>query len=252
MMNVALRDRSLSVAVKFSTGRLHPYDVRTQRESDETSRYELLIWIPNVVAFVVMLAVGGSRLASVPLTGSQPATAATLMSFGASLAATVISWSTLTPDYGVYHDHKAPAWRMFLYAYLGFLVASVSLPLLPLTALLLLSEAYRPPQIPTHMLGAAFAAAAVSVPEWGAGFEDGNNVGGLVAAVLAPTGRFGKFLLVLLSLTAPSACAPTMYTVCMSFMTVHRAFARLPRFVVALLSTAVYVLTHSASAGLSC
>ncbi|KAI0753335.1 permease for cytosine/purines, uracil, thiamine, allantoin-domain-containing protein [Daedaleopsis nitida] len=181
--------------------------------------YELLIWIPNVVAFVVMLIVGGSRLASVPLTASQPATAATLMSFGASLAATVISWSTLTPDYGVYHDHKAPAWRMFLYAYLGFLVAS----------------------IPTHMLGAAFAAAAVSVPEWGSGFEDGNNVGGLVAAVLAPTGRFGKFLLVMLSLTAPSACAPTMYTVCTSFMTVHRAFARLPRFVVALLSTAVLI-----------
>ena len=87
------------------------------------------------------------------------------------------------------------------------------------------------------MLGAAFAAASLSVPSWHAGLGDGNDVGGLVAAILAPTGKFGKFLLVLLSLTAPSACAPTMYTVCTSFMTIHRAFARLPRFVVAVIST---------------
>ena len=89
------------------------------------------------------------------------------------------------------------------------------------------------------MLGAAFAAASVTVPSWRAGLGEGGDVGGLVAAVLAPTGKFGKFLLVLLSLTAPSACAPTMYTVCTSFMTVHRAFAKLPRLVVAVISTVV-------------
>ncbi|RPD61564.1 hypothetical protein L226DRAFT_507062 [Lentinus tigrinus ALCF2SS1-7] len=181
--------------------------------------YELLIWIPNVVAFIVMLAVGGKQLASAPLTSPEPATVASLFTFGASLGATVVSWSTLTPDYGVYHDRKASAWRVFFYTYLGFIVSS----------------------IPAHMLGSAFAAAATSVPAWEAGLGDGNDVGGLVAAILQPTGRFGKFLLVMLSLTAPSACAPTMYTVCMSFMTVHRAFARLPRFVVAAVSTAILI-----------
>ncbi|RDX42874.1 hypothetical protein OH76DRAFT_1447780 [Lentinus brumalis] len=181
--------------------------------------YELLIWIPNVVAFVVMLIVGGKQLAAAPLTNSEPATAASLVTFGTSLAATVVSWSTLTPDYGVYHDRKASPWRVFWYTYLGFLVSSM----------------------PAHMLGAAFAAAATSVPSWQAGLGDGNDVGGLVAAILRPTGRGGKFLLVMLSLTAPSACAPTMYTVCTSFMTVHRAFARLPRFVVAVVSTAILI-----------
>lgn len=91
------------------------------------------------------------------------------------------------------------------------------------------------------MLGAAFAATAVYVPEWETGLGDGNDVGGLVAAILSPTGGFGKFMLVLLSLTAPSACAPTMYTVCTSFMTIHRKFARVPRFVVAVVSTAMCV-----------
>ncbi|KAI9056492.1 hypothetical protein FKP32DRAFT_1469921 [Trametes sanguinea] len=181
--------------------------------------YQTLIWIPNIVAFVTMLAVGGSQLRGAPLVNPSPAPAAMLLTFGSSLAATVVSWSTLTPDYGVYHDRTAPAWKLFLYAYLGFFLASV----------------------PVHILGAAFAATAMSVPSWSAGLGDGNDVGGLVAAILAPTGRFGKFLLVMLSLTAPSACAPTMYTVCMSFMTIHRAFARVPRFVIALVSTAVLI-----------
>ena len=87
------------------------------------------------------------------------------------------------------------------------------------------------------------------MPAWEAGIGDGNDVGGLVAAILAPTGGFGKFLLMLLSLTAPSACAPTMYTVCMSFMTVHRSFARLPRFVVATVSTIVCVLNYLLGVG---
>lgn len=62
------------------------------------------------------------------------------------------------------------------------------------------------------MLGAAFATASLNVPAYGAGFDNGNDVGGLIAAILAPVGGFGKFLLVLLALSVPSACAPTMYT----------------------------------------
>ncbi|KAI0357669.1 hypothetical protein OH77DRAFT_1286490 [Trametes cingulata] len=181
--------------------------------------YQTLIWIPNVIAFIVMLAVGGKQIAQASVTSTSPAPASMLLSFGSSLAATVVSWSTLTPDYGVYHDSKASAWKVFAYAYLGFFVSS----------------------LPAHMLGAAFAAAAVSVPSWEAGFGDGNDVGGLVAAILAPTKGFGKLLLVLLSLTAPSAVAPTMYTVCTSFMTIHRALARIPRFLIALVSTAVLI-----------
>ncbi|TBU25726.1 permease for cytosine/purines, uracil, thiamine, allantoin-domain-containing protein [Dichomitus squalens] len=189
--------------------------------------YALLIWIPNIIAFIVMLAVGGMQLREAPLTSVTPASAATLMTFGASLAATVVSWATLTPDYGVYHDRKASTWRLFFYAYLGFIISS----------------------LPAHMLGAAFAAASQSVPSWSSGLGDGNDVGGLIAAVLAPTGKFGKFLLVWLSLTAPSACAPSMYTACTSFMTIHRAFARLPRFVVAVISTAILIPVAIVGAG---
>jgi len=62
------------------------------------------------------------------------------------------------------------------------------------------------------MLGAAFAAKAPAITSWETGFENGSNVGGLLSAVLAPTKGFGKFLVVLVALSIPSACAPTMYT----------------------------------------
>jgi purine-cytosine permease-like protein len=62
------------------------------------------------------------------------------------------------------------------------------------------------------VLGAAFAAVAPTVPSWKSGFSNGNNVGGLVAAILSPTGVFGKFLVVLLALSMASACVPSMYT----------------------------------------
>ena len=97
-------------------------------------------------------------------------------------------------------------------------------------------------QIPVHMVGAVFTAAAVYVPSWNAGLGNGNDVGGLIAAILDPLGGFGKFLLVLLALTVPSASAPTMYTVCTSFMTIAKVFARVPRFVFAVISTAMCVI----------
>ena len=62
------------------------------------------------------------------------------------------------------------------------------------------------------MIGAGFAAAAPGIPLWSAGFQDGNNVGGLLAPVLAPAGGFGKSLLVLIALSTSSVCAPKIYT----------------------------------------
>ena len=60
-------------------------------------------------------------------------------------------------------------------------------------------------------LGSAVAVAAPGVPSWNAAYEE-DNVGGLVAAMLAPVGGFGKFLLVLLSLGVTGNLAPTLYS----------------------------------------
>lgn len=83
------------------------------------------------------------------------------------------------------------------------------------------------------------AASAFNVPAWEAGFDNGSNVGGLIEGVLSPMGGFGKFLTVLLALTVPSACAPTMYTFASSFMTVGKYFGMVPRYVYVVLSEAM-------------
>ena len=70
-------------------------------------RYESIAWIPNVIAFIVMLGAGGKQLVNSTLSSSTSSPPSTYLTFGATLATTVVSWSTVTPDQGVYHDAKA-------------------------------------------------------------------------------------------------------------------------------------------------
>ncbi|KAI0777208.1 cytosine-purine permease [Trametes elegans] len=179
--------------------------------------YETIAWIPSVITFVVMLGLGGKHLTEAP---SVPApSASSVLSFATTTASSVISWCMMTPDYGVYHTNKASSTRVFLYSYAGFLIASLA----------------------AHFLGAAFAAAAPGVPSWETGFDGGNSVGGLIEAVLSASGGFGKFLTVLVALSIPSACAPTMYTFASSLMTIHVWFARVPRYVYTIISEAILI-----------
>ncbi|EMD34672.1 hypothetical protein CERSUDRAFT_97258 [Gelatoporia subvermispora B] len=179
--------------------------------------YESIAWIPNAIIFIAMLGIGGKHLQNAPAPG--PVSAASIVTFATTTASSVISWCTMTPDYGVYHTRKASRLRIFFYTYAGFFSASII----------------------GHMLGAAFAASAPSVPAWNAGFDAGNNVGGLVEAVLAPAGKFGKFLTVLVALSTPSACAPTMYTFGSSFMAITPYAARVPRYVYTIISEAILI-----------
>ncbi|EGO26948.1 hypothetical protein SERLADRAFT_360944 [Serpula lacrymans var. lacrymans S7.9] len=180
--------------------------------------YEMVCWIPNIITFIVMLAVGGKNLINTPLSTGDAASASSILSFGAVVAASVISWSTVTPDYGVYHDSK------------------------DLALLIHAREAKRlDGQLIGHLMGAAFAAGAPSVPSWSEGLSNGSSIGGLIGATLSPCGNFGKFLTVLLALTVPSPSSVTMYTTCTSFMTISRLFAKIPRILLAMASTAVLI-----------
>ncbi|OCH88374.1 cytosine-purine permease [Obba rivulosa] len=179
--------------------------------------YESVAWIPNAITFIVMLGIGGKHLHNAP--APAPVSTASVVTFATTTASSVISWCTMTPDYGVYHTPAASSLRIFLYTYAGFFGASII----------------------GHMLGAAFAASAASVPSWNTGFDDGNNVGGLIEAILSPAGGFGKFLTVLVALSIPSACAPTMYTFGSSFMTITPFAARIPRYVYTIISEAILI-----------
>jgi purine-cytosine permease-like protein len=76
------------------------------------------------------------------------------------------------------------------------------------------------------------------VPDWEAGYTDG-NVGGLLNAMLSPAGGFGKVLVVLLSLSVTAANAPTIYSICIDFQTLIPPLAVVPRYVFSVFATAV-------------
>ncbi|KAF8217669.1 cytosine-purine permease [Mycena galopus ATCC 62051] len=179
--------------------------------------FEAVAWIPTAIGICVMLGVGGPHLASGP---SYPTpTAASVLSFAATIAAGQISWCTMTADYGVYHDANASSTKIITYTYFGIFLPSIILGL----------------------VGAAFAAAAPGVPSWAAGYDKGNDLGGLISAVLEPTGGFGKFLVAIMALAISAPNAPAMYSFGISLMNVSGVFAKIPRYVYAIIATGISI-----------
>ncbi|KAF8726540.1 hypothetical protein AX14_007745 [Amanita brunnescens Koide BX004] len=178
--------------------------------------YERIAWIPVLISFLVALGVGGKHLSSPePL---QPATAAAVLNFGSTIAGFSITYSSLSSDFTTYYHPEAPSWKIFLYSYLGFFLPTVTL----------------------QSLGAAAAVASTYVTQWGDGYQ-GGNVGGLLAAMLGPTGRFGKFLTFLLSLSVAGNIAATFYSVCLNLQVFMPFLVVVPRYVFSIVATAIVV-----------
>jgi len=179
--------------------------------------YESIAWVPNVIAFIIMLGVGGKDLANVPAPG--PVSVSTIITFATTTIAGNICICIMTPDFGVYHKVPGSSIRVFLYVYLGVFLGVLG----------------------SQYLGVVFAASAMAVPSWQAGFQDGTNPGGLVRAVLRRAGPFGDFLTVLVALTIPSVLAPMMYVFGTSLMTVGSWAGKVPRYVYLVLSQIIVI-----------
>ncbi|KAI0777793.1 cytosine-purine permease [Trametes elegans] len=178
--------------------------------------YERLAWIPVLVVYLVALGVGGKHIENP--TPVEPATAPAILSFAATIAGFVITYSPLASDFTIYYKHDVPSWKLFVYSYLGFNI----------------------PIILIQCLGAAVVLSAPFVPAWEAGYGEG-NVGGLIEAMLQPTGNFGKFLTVLMALSVTGNVAPTLYSFCLSFQVFIPALSVIPRYMFSILATAVII-----------
>lgn len=105
-------------------------------------RYESVTWFPNAVSFIAMLGVGGKYLNPATMPTFPTPTPSVVISFACFLGSSVMSWCTLTPDYGVYHNVEAStlvflSWqiiqtlktcsrfRIFIYTYLGSFCSGV-------------------------------------------------------------------------------------------------------------------------------
>ncbi|KAF8480312.1 NCS cytosine-purine permease, partial [Russula ochroleuca] len=175
--------------------------------------YENCAWAPSLLVFVVATGAGGKHFIDTPV---APATAAQIFSFAATIAGFIMTWSAFSSDYTAYFHPRVSSRRIFIYSYLG-----LNIPIITL-----------------QCLGAAAAISAPSVPDWNAGYTDG-DVGGLLNAMLSPVGGFKKVLMVVLSLSVTGNNAPTIYSMCMAFQTLIPPLSAVPRYVFSVLATAV-------------
>ncbi|KAG8692450.1 hypothetical protein FRC08_009767 [Ceratobasidium sp. 394] len=196
--------------------------------------YERYAWFPILIAFLVIIGVGGRHLSD-PVATASPTSHQSILSFASTIAGFVISYSPAMSDYTHYMRPEVPSWKLFALSYLGLVLPATSVAL----------------------VGAAFAASLPNMPEWQAGY-DSNGAGGLISAVLIPVGRFGDFLLILLALSVIGSlvCAghatsavtthrgqqgPNLYSFCFSFQVVVPALVRVPRYVFSFFGTVILI-----------
>jgi len=132
------------------------------------------------------------------------------------MAGYTLTWAICSSDYTAYFHPRVSGWRIFTYSFLGLNI----------------------PTIAIECLGAAAAISAPLIPDWNAGYA-GGNVGGLLHAMLSPVGKFGKFLVVLFSLSVTANNAASTYSICMSLQNLIPPLVTLPRYLLSVLVTVV-------------
>ncbi|OLN83301.1 Purine-cytosine permease fcyB 2 [Colletotrichum chlorophyti] len=179
--------------------------------------YEGYAWMPALVAIIIAVGCGGQqlKLQATP----EPATAAQVLSFGGVIASYMIPWACIASDLTTYFDptKRLVSYRIFAYSFLGLVVPTILL----------------------MTLGAAIGGAMGNIPEWQTGF-DTTLVGGVLGAMLAPAGNFGKFILVLLAFTLLANISGTMYAITLNFQTLIPSF-RIPRYIFSIVVTAIII-----------
>ncbi|KAF9564518.1 NCS cytosine-purine permease [Agrocybe pediades] len=178
--------------------------------------YERIAWIPVLITFIITLGVGGKHLSNPP--PATPATAPMVLGFAATLAGFAVTYSSLSSDFTSYFRPNVSRYKLFLSAYLGFLLPIVTI----------------------QCFGAAVASVSSSIPEWETGYE-GGNVGGLLEAMLHPVGKFGKFLTVLLSLSVAGNISATFYSISLNIQIFIPSLVVVPRYIFSLVATAIVV-----------
>ncbi|KMQ44653.1 Permease, cytosine/purines, uracil, thiamine, allantoin [Trichophyton rubrum] len=178
--------------------------------------YEKWAWIPTLISLVVATGFGGKYLANQQT--PPPTTAVPILSFGGLLAGFLIPWAALSSDYCAYFHPSVNSKHVFAAVYAGLCL----------------------PNIPLMILGAAIGGAVPNIPSWSLAYETG-SVGGILAAMLASAGGFGKFIIVLLTFSTLGNIAASIYSISLNFQLLLPIFLRVPRAIFAIVFIAIVI-----------
>lgn len=178
--------------------------------------------IPVFVIFMIILGEGG-RFMHGGFGGVGEGEAASVLSFGGTIAGFALGWTSLAADYTVNFPVETADWKVFACTYAG-----LNFPL-----------------IFVECLGALMMSTFVDKPTWAARYDEG-GLGGLLRAGLSPLGGFGQFLLVVLALSIVTNNIPNVYSFALTVQSFHKSLQRVPRFSLCILCTIIYIVLAEA------
>ncbi|WFD20228.1 hypothetical protein MCAP1_002472 [Malassezia caprae] len=182
--------------------------------------FESIFWIPALICFILLASFAGSGANGLHQPAGAPGTTVRgVLGLGCVVAGYFLSWSTIASDMSLYVKRENSATRMFFTVYMAF-VLSVA---------------------PPFMLGAAFGIAAPDVPAW-KNASEATSPGPLFDVILSGhVGSFGKFLTVILALSAVGNIIPGTYAFGIAVQTFLPPLRVLPRFVMTSICVAIFL-----------
>ncbi|PYH94594.1 purine-cytosine permease [Aspergillus ellipticus CBS 707.79] len=184
--------------------------------------YEYWSWIPTFIVFMIVLGMfaHSGDFRNLPM-GVGSSELGSCLSYGATVYGFATGWTSYAADYTVYQPSDRSRLRTFFAAWGGLI----------------------PPLLFTQFLGiAVMTATSINGGDnkYQIGYEQSGN-GGLLGAVLDPLGGFGKFCLVILSLSIIANNCPNIYSVSLTLQVLSRYSQRVPRFIWVFLASCVSV-----------
>jgi NCS1 nucleoside transporter family len=179
--------------------------------------------IPVFIIFIIMLGQAG-RFMEGGYGGVGEGEAASILSFGGTIAGFAFGWTSLAADYTVYQRADTPDWKVFITTYVGLNI----------------------PLIFVESLGALMMSTFGNKPSWGEAMETGGLGGLLAAPLVGPMGGFGRFLLVILALSIVANNIPNVYSFALTFQAFGKFAQRIPRFFLCIVCTIIYIVLAEA------
>lgn len=180
---------------------------------------ERFFWLPVLISFAVMVGEAGTGPGGLHTLPSEPSPGSrAILSMGCVLAGFQMSWAASASDMSLYLNRRVKSWKLFVATFLAFALSSTSI----------------------LMLGASFAASAQTIPAWSDALTQNPSPGPLVNLVLSTRlGNFGKFLTVLIALSAVGNMMATLYSLGLCCQTMFPPLTALPRFTIPIGAVAI-------------
>ncbi|KAM0790593.1 hypothetical protein ACM66B_004458 [Microbotryomycetes sp. NB124-2] len=174
----------------------------------------------SIPVFVILCILLGQAAPYVTASISPPgtATAASCLSYGATVAGFALGWTSLAADYTVNFVPSSKV-KVFFYTYVGL----------------------NAPLIFCETIGAVLMHTFDQKATWKQAYEVDEFGGLLGAPLIGPMGGFGKFLLVVLAMSIVANNIPNMYSFALTFQTLGTYAQRIPRLFLVILGTGIYI-----------